>query len=158
MAMAIRAGVYLGVLVTIWQYLMGFTGWYKDPVLLNLFFLVIVFEIALLLWALKRTAPFESYGGQMVNGLVFSLVAGAIVVCSSLVFTTSSFPHYFEEMQAMQARALAAQGLSKPDIDLQLAAAAAMQTPAMNALSGFIGTLVTGLLVSAIAAIFWRKK
>jgi hypothetical protein len=137
---------------------MGFTGWYKDPVMLNVFFLVIVFEVALLLWALKQTAPFASYGGQVVNGLVFSLVAGAIIVCSSLVFTTSSFPHYFEEIRAVQARTLAAQGVSKPDIDLQLAAAAAMQTPAMNALSGFVGTLVTGVLVSAVAAIFWRKK
>jgi hypothetical protein len=33
-----------------------------------------------------------------------------------------------------------------------------MQTPVMNALAGFTGTMVTGIVVSAIIAIFTRKK
>jgi hypothetical protein len=158
MAISIRAGVLLGLLVTIWQFLMGFSGWYKDPALMNLFFLVIVFEIALLLWALKKTAPASTYGAQVVNALVFSLVASAIIFCSSLLFTTVAFPHYFEEMTAVQLNALHAQGLADAEIQTRLAATAAMQTPLMNALSGVIGTVVTALVVGATAAIFWRKK
>jgi len=158
MAIAIRAGVLLGVLVTIWQFVMGFTGWYKDPVLMNVFFLVIVFEIVVLLWALQKTAPTSTYGAQVVNGLVFSLIASAVLFCSSLVFTTVAFPQYFEEMNAMQVKALQAQGLSEAAIQSQIAAAAAMQTPLMNALSGVIGTVVTALVVTCVAAIFWRKK
>jgi hypothetical protein len=158
MGIAIRGGIVLGILVTIWQFVMGITGWYKDPVLLNVFFLVILFEVVVLLWALKRTAPDSSYGRQVANGLVLSLVAGAIIICSSLVFTTIAYPHYFEELRACQTEMMKAQGLSEADIKAQLAAAAALQTPIGNALTGFAGTVGTALVVSAVAAMFWRKK
>ena len=158
MPIAIRAGVLLGALVTVWQFLVGFTGWYKDPVLVNVFFLVIVFEIVLLLWALRKTAPASTYGSQIVNALVFSLVASAIIFCGSLLFTTVAFPRYFEEMNAVQVQALQAQGLTDAEIQSRIAAVAPMQTPLMNALSGVIGTVVTALVVGAVAAIFWRKK
>jgi len=53
---------------------------------------------------------------------------------------------------------LKAAGLPEAEIKTQVAAAAAMQTPVMNALSGVIGTVVTGVAVAAIAGAFWRKK
>jgi hypothetical protein len=33
-----------------------------------------------------------------------------------------------------------------------------VQTPLMNALSGVIGTVVTGVVVAAIAGAVWRRK
>lgn len=158
MTIPIRAGVLLGVLCVIWTFVMGFTGWYKDPVMLNLFFLVILFEIGFVVWALRRTAPTATWGGQMVNGLVLSLVAGVIIASGSLVFTLVAFPSYFADIQAVQTGMLKTQGLSDAQIETQVAAAAAMQTPVINALSGFVGTVVTGLVVSAIAGAIWRKK
>lgn len=154
----IRAGILLGVLVAAWTFVMGFSGWYKDPVLLNLFFLVIPLEIGIVIWALRATAGDAGYGRQVANGIVLSLVASAIVFCGSLLFTTVVFPHYFEELQAIQAQMLKTQGLSEADIKTQVEAAAAMQTPLMNAFSGVIGTVVTGVAVAAIAGAFWRRK
>ena len=158
MSIPIRAGVLLGILVTIWTFVMGFTGWYKDPVMLNLFFLVILLEVGMVVWALARTAAHTTYGGQVVNGLVLSLMAGVIIVCGSLVFTMVAFPNYFADIQAAQTEMLKAQGLSEAEIGTQVAASVAMQTPVMNALSGFAGTVVTGVIVAAIAGIFLRKK
>ncbi len=158
MTIPTRAGVLLGVLCVIWTFVMGFTGWYKDPVMLNLFFLVILLEIGIVIWALRRTAPTATWGGQVVNGLVLSLVAGVIIASGSLVFTTVAFPSYFADLQAAQTEMLKAQGLSEDQIRTQVAAAAALQTPVMNALSGFIGTVVTGVIVAAIAGAVWRKK
>jgi hypothetical protein len=158
MSTPIRAGILLGILVTIWQFVMGVTGWYKDPALMNVFFLVIVFEIVVLLWALRKTAATTTYGGQVVNGLVFSLVASVIIICSSLVFTTVAYPNYFKELEACQAEMLKAQGVSEADIKTQLAASAWMLTPLMNALAGVVGTVVTAVVVSAIAGAFFRKK
>lgn len=158
MSTTVRAGVLLGALVTFWTFVMGFTGWYKDPVMLNLFFIVILVQIGVLGWTLRTTAAGSTYGQQVVNGLVVSLVAGVIIIGGSLLFTTVAFPDYFTELQAAQTRMLQAQGLSEADIQAQVAAGAAMQTPVMNALSGFVGTVVTGLVVSAVAGIFLRKK
>ena len=66
--------------------------------------------------------------------------------------------NYFADLQAAQTEMLKAQGLSEDQIRTQVAAAAAMQTPVMNALSGFIGTVVTGVIVAALAGAVWRKK
>ena len=158
MNIPIRAGVLLGVLCAIWTFVMGFTGWYKDPVMLNLFFLVILLEIGVVIWALRRTATTATWGGQIANGLALSLVASVIIASGSLVFTTVAFPTYFTDIQSAQTEMLKAQGLSEDLIKTQVAAAAAMQTPVMNALGGVIGTVVTGVLVSAIAGAFLRKK
>ena len=158
MSIPIRAGVLLGVLCVFWTFVMGFTGWYKDPVMLNLFFLVILLEVGIVIWALRKTAASATWGGQVVNGLVLSLVASVIIFAGSLFFTTVAFPDYFTELQSAQTQMLKTQGLSEADIKMQMAAAAALQTPFMNALTGVIGTVVTGVVVAAIAGAFLRKK
>jgi len=158
MTTPIRAGILLGVLTACWTFVMGFTGWYKDPVMLNLFFLVIPLEIAIVVWALRKTAPGATYGRQILNGLVLSLAAGAIIFCGSYLFTTVAFPNYFSDIQAIQAEMLKAQGMSESEIATHVAASAAVQTAVMNALTGVVGTVVTGLVVAAIAGIFLRKK
>lgn len=63
-----------------------------------------------------------------------------------------------EELKAMQVQVLRDQGLAQADVDTALAATAAAQTPLMNAISGVIGTVVTAVLVSAVAAAFWRRR
>jgi hypothetical protein len=158
MSIPIRAGVLLGVLCVFWTFVMGFTGWYKDPVMLNLFFLVILLEVGIVIWALRKTASSATWGGQVVNGLVLSLVASVIIFAGSLLFTTVAFPNYFTDIQAAQTEMLKAAGTSEADIKAQVAAAAAMQTPFINAITGVIGTVVTGLVVAAIAGAFLRKK
>jgi hypothetical protein len=158
MSIPIRAGVLLGALCVFWTFVMGITGWYKDPVMLNLFFLVIPLEIGIVVWALRRTAPGATWGGQIVNGFVLSLVASVIIFAGSLLFTTVAFPNYFTELQSAQAEMLRTQGLSEADIRSQVAAAAALQTPFMNAMLGVIGTVVTGFVVSAITGALLRKR
>jgi hypothetical protein len=44
--------------------------------------------------------------------------------------------------------------MAQADIDAAIQATAAMSTPIMNALTGFIGTLLTGIIGSAIIAAF----
>src|SRR4051812_6875371 len=51
----LKAGILLGALTVGWTLVMGVTGWYKHPTLLNLFWVVIPLEIAVLVWALRRT-------------------------------------------------------------------------------------------------------
>jgi hypothetical protein len=158
MTIPIGAGLLLGVLCVIWQFVLGFTGWYKDPILLNLFFLVVPLEIGIVIWALRKTARGTTWGGQVLNGLLLSVVAGVIIFAGSLLFTTVAFPNYFAEIQATQAEMLKAGGLSEAEIGSQVAAAAAMRTPLVNALTGVIGTVVTGCIVAVIAGAFLRKK
>jgi len=70
---------------------MGFTGWYKDPVMLNLFFLVIPLEIGIVIWALRKTAP-SHVGRAGRERPVLSAVASVIIFAGSLSSRRWRFP------------------------------------------------------------------
>lgn len=154
----LSAGVLIGVLCGIWTFIMGFTGWYKDPALAMLFLpAVVIIEVAGLYWGLRQTAAQgRAYSGQVVAGAMMATIAGVIVICSSLVFTMVAFPNYFQELEAMHRESLAEAGRSPAEIEA--AVQASTSTPMGQAMSGFIGTLITGIVVSAIIAIWVRAK
>ncbi len=155
----LAAGLLIGVLCGLWTFVMGFTGWYKNPTMVSLFFLVIVIEIAGLIWGLRRTvAQGRTYSGQVVAGTLMSIIAGLVIICSSLLFTTVAFPDYFNELNASQRQMMQQQGKSEAEITAAINAAAPMQTPMANALAGFIGTFITGVVASAIIAVWLRVR
>lgn len=155
----VTAGVVLGVLVVLWTFVMGFTGWYKDPGKIALFYLVIVFEIGVLVWGLSKTAALgNGYLAQVLAGLAIAGIASGFVFCGSYLFTTVAFPQYFDEIRAIQAAQLRASGMTEDQIRGTLEMTRAMQTPLVNAILGVVGTMVTGLLGSLLIAIFVRKK
>ena len=153
------AGILIGVLCGVWMFMMGFTGWYKDPAKLDLFFLVIAIEIGGLIWGLRRTADDgRTYIGQVAAGTLISVVAGLVIICSSLLFTTVAFPDYFDEVNALSREMMVKQGKTEAEIQQILAAAAPMQTPLRNALIGFTGTVVSGIIASALIAVWVRAR
>ena len=155
----LSAGLSIGVLCGVWTFVMGFTGWYKDPVMLWTFFLVVLIEIGGLIWGLRQTAAEgRTYGGQVVAGTLMAVVAGVVIIGSSLLFTMVAFPDYFAELEAAQRQMLQAQGQTPEQIEAAIEAGKTSATPMANAMSGFLGTLVTGILASAVIALFVRRK
>ena len=155
----IKAGIILGAGVVLWSLVFGFAGWYKDPGTTNLFLLVIPFEIGVIVWGLMQTAKMgKRYGGQVGAGVMIALVGAVIIFLNSLVFTTVLFPEATEYAKSMQAEKFAEQGMSDQQIDETMEAMAFAYTPVAQAISGVIGTMMTGLFVSLIAAIFIRNK
>ncbi len=155
----LSAGLLIGVLCGVWTFVMGFTGWYKDPVMLWAFFLVIVIEIVGLIWGLRQTAAEgRTYGGQIVAGTLMAVIAGVVIIGSSLLFTMVAFPDYFAELEAAQRQMLQAQGQTPEQIEAAIESGRTSATPMANAMSGFLGTLVTGILASAVIAVFVRAR
>ena len=127
----LNTGLLIGVLCAVWMFVCGVTGWYKDPALNLLFFLVIPIEIGGLIWGLRQTArEGRNYSQQIVAGTMMAVIAGVVIIAASLGFTTV----YPDAMDALRAADPSA-------------------TPMSQALAGFIGTLVTGILASAAIAI-----
>lgn len=154
----VKGGLYIGLFCAAWTYIMGFTGWYKDPTMLNLFYMVIPIEIGVLFWGMRTTASINTFGGQFVAGTLMSTIGGAILIISSLLFTTVVFPEYFEELRAMGAEAMRQEGKSEAQITAALDAIAPTQNSLMQAIMGFVGTVVTGFIASFILAFIFRKK
>jgi hypothetical protein len=155
---SIRAGIILGVLVGIWTFVMGFTGWYKHPYLLFAFFLVIPIQFGVILWALGKTAAEQPFGLQVRDGVLLSLVGSVIVFLSSMLFTTVAFPRYFEELRSLQEGMLRQAGKSEVEIKAMLDVASQGMTPMAQAMNGVIGTIVAGVILSAIVAAFARRR
>lgn len=155
----LNTGLVLGVLVVLWQLVMGYTGWYKDPMLLNLFFVVIPIQVGVLWWGLRKTAAEgRRYGGQLVAGLLMSLIAGVLIVGGSYLFTTVLFPNYFAELASIYEQQLRAGGQAEAQVQAALAEYAKVNNANVSAMGGFVGTAVTGLVVSSILAAFVRAK
>lgn len=127
------AGVTIGALVTVWALVMGITGWAFDPVLDALFALVVLFEIVVLVVLLRSTAGENAYLAQLRTGSLAALIAGPIVFAQSLLFTSVLFADYFA---------------AHPEAGSSLE----------QALSGVVGTIGTGIVTSAVTAIFARKR
>jgi len=158
MNLTIRAGLVLGVLVVAWTFLMGVTGWYKDPVLLNLFWIVVLIQIIVLLWALTKTAAANGFARQVLTGTLVSAVASVPIFLGSLFFTMVAFPHYFAELAAVQEEMLRKAGRTEAEIRTALELSAAGATPMAQAIAGVIGTILTGIFVSAMIAVFHRRR
>jgi len=158
MATIFKYGILLGVLVEIWTVVIIATGWYKDPALLMLFFLVIPLEVVLLVIALQGTASGAEYGQQVMTGTLISVVGGVIILVGSFLITTVVFPHYFADLRAISATALAKSGKTPEQIAAALNASDALYNPWTNSIQGFIGTVGTGIFTSLVAAIFLRRK
>ena len=156
--MSVRTGLWIGLLTVLWMLVMGYTGWYLHPSLLNLFFLVIVIEVALIFRALRITAPTRTYLQQVAAGTTMAVVAAVVIFCGSYLFTTVLFPNYFQDLQRVGREAMTQQGLPEAEIARRLEAAAAWQTPVRNALQGVIGTVLTGVVASLVIGAFARKR
>lgn len=155
----LKGGLLIGVLCGLWTFVMGLTGWYKDPVAMLAFYLVIPIQIGVLIVCLRQTAAEgRTYGPQVLAGLLMSFIGGLIIMGTSLLFTTVAYPHYFEELRTAQTQMLVSSGMSEAEAAAQVALTEEFQTPTMQAVFGFIGTLVTGACASLIIAAFVRKK
>lgn len=159
MGTLVKYGLLLAAGVIAWMFLMGYTGWYKSPTLVNLFFLVIPFQVLLIVWALRETARHgATYGAQILSGLTVSSIAGILIFAASLLFTTVAFPNYFTEVREMQEHAMRDAGIDEARIAEVMAGAERAYTPMRQAIQGFIGTVVTGLVAAAIAGTWIRHR
>src|SRR5512133_162499 len=155
---ALRAGFLLGILVVLWTFVMGFTGWYRQPSLFFLFWLVIPLQVGVLVLMLRRTAPPTGYLRQVQNGVGASFVASAMIFVGSLLFTMVVFPSYFAELEALGRLRMTQQGFSPEQIEAVVKAQAPMQRPLGSAFAGVLGTWITGLFTSLVAAVWYRKR
>jgi hypothetical protein len=137
---------------------MGFTGWFKDPAMVKMLWMVIPIQLAVLVWGLRQTAlEGKSYGGQLGAGTLMSIIGGAILILSAYLYVVV-FPNYYNELREMQIQFLQNQGSSPGEIDAAVETIKAEQTPTVQALFQFVSTVVLGFFASLILAAFIRKK
>ena len=160
MSQILTGGLMIGALCGAWLLITGVTGWYKDPTMYQLFIpIVSILEIIVLIWSLRKTAAQgRTYSGQVVAGTLMALIGGICIFCVSMLVTTVIQPNFFDGVNEMTREVGRRQGQSEDQINAAIAVAAPWQTPLMSSLAGFIGTVTTGIVVSAVIAIWVRAR
>jgi hypothetical protein len=156
----LAGGLLIGGLCSAWIFVNGFAGFYKDPVMSGRFVpIVSMLEIGALIWALRKTAAQgRTYSGQVVAGTAMALIGAAIIFCASLIFTTVLYPNYVTEINEMSREVMRKGGQSDEQINAAIGAAARWQSPVMFALAGVLGTVMTGVVASAVIALWIRAR
>jgi hypothetical protein len=155
----LAAGLFIGVFCGLWTFVMGVTGWYKDPVMARAFYVVIVIEMVGLIWGLRQTARLgRSWASQVVAGTMMSVIAGIIVLGASLLFTTVAFPDFFVEIERIGIERMRRANVSEAEMTAALERSRAWATPMAYALAGFMATLMVGIVGSLTLAVVIRAK
>jgi hypothetical protein len=156
----VAGGLLIGGLCASWIFTTGFTGLYKEPAMTSLFVpIVMTLEIGALIWGLRKTAAKgRSYSGQVVAGTLMAMIGSIIIFAASIIFTTVLYPNSFAEVNEMSREVMRKAGQSEEQIRAAIDAAAPGQTPVMSALFGVIGAMMTGIIASAIIAIWVRAR
>ena len=155
MEIPVRYGIVLGVIVGAMGFALAILGLHTSEMAPARFVIAaVIINVVIVVLATHRTAPTSNWGRQVRNGLVLGVVAAAIIFLSSWVMTAVVFPDYYAEFaEAARERAVAA-GLSAAAIEE--AEALASGTPVGSAFSGALGTVITSVVVAAIAGVFKR--
>ncbi len=154
----IRWGVILGGGVAVLSFIFGLAGWHRTFEMSFVFLAIaILLNAVTVVLCLRDRASSDAWLGQVKNGLVVGLVASVIIFFASWLVTGAIFPDYFAEMAEGYRQAYANMGLSEGEVD-DLVAATANTSPVKSALDGVVGTMVTSLVVAAIAGVWLRKK
>ena len=154
----VTGGLLLGLLCGAWIVMAGFTGLYKDPSMSSMFVPVVtVLEVVALIWGLRRTAALgRTYSGQVVAGTLMAMIGAVLVFCASLAVTGLFYPTYFTDVNEMSREVMRKAGQSEDQIKAAIDAVAGWQTPVMGAFAGVIGTVMTGIVASAIIGVWVR--
>ena len=118
---------------------------------------VTVLEVVALIWGLRRTAALgRTYSGQVVAGTLMATIGAVINFGASMVVTGLLYPNFFVEVNEMSREVMRKAGQNEAQIKAAIDAAAGWQTPVRGAASAVIATVMTGIVASAIIAIWVR--
>ena len=158
MNVPVRWGVILGGAVAVLSLVFGLVGWHRTYEMSFVFLAIaILINVATVVLCLRQQASSEGWLGQVKNGLVVGLVGSVIIFVASWLVTTAVFPDYFTEMADGYREVYVSMGLTEDEV-ADLVAATAATSPFRSAFDGVVGTMVTSLIVAAIAGGWLRNK
>lgn len=155
----IRSGVLFWVISTVILFVIGVFDWYRNPNLTWVFWLVLPAQILIIWQLMKKLRPLSlPYWKNVAFGTMVSLITGVGMLFSSLFFTEVVFPDYFDTIKEVGIEIYEDDGATQDEIDEYVAYYESEGLGIANAVSGAIGSTVTGLVMSLVIALFFRQK
>jgi hypothetical protein len=97
------------------------------------------------------------YGRALVAGVMISLFAALINIATTYLYATVINPGFVDVIVQAQAQKFEAQGMSPSQIEAAEKMVRMFSGPAVQAISGFLGGMFFGTLISLVAAAFLKR-
>ena len=156
----IKSSLLLVAIIAVVSLGFTFSGFQvSNPLLGAMIFLVVAIlaNVGCLFWGLSGSAAESGYGKQLLNSLIFGVVAGVLIFCFSMLITTVLAPDNFDQAKTAMVEAMEGMNMPEEALALQVDKIEAT-TPMGESIKGLIGTIGTSLFFGAIISIFKRRK
>ncbi len=159
MHVTLKASLVLVGLVALLSMMLYVTGLHKNFMAGQAVFLIgaVAINVAVIIWALGKTAAENPYGRQLLNATVIGVVGGGLIVLVSWLLASVVFPNALEETRQGAIEYMEANNFPEDKFQSQLETLN-KTTPMSQAIPGGLGTFATSLVTGAVFAIFRRKK
>lgn len=158
MGTAVKWGVILAVTVTVFNLIWVLAGLHTSPVaVMGYLAVVTILAILAVVLALKATASENPYGRQLLSSLVLGVVGGAVIFLTSWIMLSFVFPDTIPEQIAGFTSYYETLPLSDERVQQMISSLEGV-TALGSAFQGATGTVITSLVIGAIAGAFLRKK
>lgn len=105
-----------------------------------------------------KLGGFLTYGEGFVAGLLYSVFTGLFAAIFTYVYLAILSPEMIAKMLASTEAALQAKNTPQDQIDTAMAMTTKMMKPALMAVFGLLGTVITGAIIALISAAFLKKE
>ena len=105
----IKSALLLAAIIAVVSLGFTFSGFQlSNPLLGGLLFVVIAIlaNVGCLFWGLSGSAAESGYGKQLLNALIFGVVAGVSIFCVSMLLMTVLAPDHFEQVKTASVEAM----------------------------------------------------
>ncbi len=159
MSVAVRASLILVALVSLLSIAIQVTGLNANFLASQFVFLVgaIALNVAIVIWALTRTATTAGYGGQVANAATIGLLGGVLIIVTSWILLSFVFPDALDQMRSGAIDFMDSQNMAPEEYQKQMEVLGAA-TPMSQSLPGGFGTFFTSLVTGAVFGFFKRRK
>jgi hypothetical protein len=151
-------GLYLGIAVVLYSVILYVTGQTQNKTLGYFSFLIYVIGIVLVQINYRNRDLHGSitYGQAVGFGVAVMLFAGIIASLYNLIIFKID-PGLIEQIKAVQEEAMLKKGMSQDQVDAAMSITSKMMSPGWISISGLLGSVIIGTLISLITSIFVKR-
>ena len=150
---ALKWGLITAILIIIYTVVLYMTGYFKNPSLSWLSFLLLVFGIFMALREFKSlNSGYMSFSEGLGVGTLMSAVTGLLSSIFSYIYINFIDTTIMQQMSDLQREQMEERGLSSEQIDQAMELAAKFTSPGLIFLFGIIGYVLFGFIFSLIVS------
>jgi len=152
-------GLYLGIAITLFSVILYVSGQTQNKTLGYLTFLL--YAVGVLLAQINYRNHEQhgviSYGQSVGFGVAVILFAGIITALYNIIIFSID-PSLIDQIRIAQEEAMLKKGLTEDQIEASMGMVSKMMSPGIMAISGLIGSVFFGTIISLVTSIFVKRQ